>query len=73
MKTSADWLKEIEDLYEGQKTGRIKAAQAVEMNNTIGKLISLTKLQLEYNKLKKLLDHKGDQIPMLETSGKEHL
>lgn len=63
MKTSADWLKEIEELYDGQKSGRIKPPQAVEMNNTIGKLISLTKLQLEYNKAKKDL---SSQIGMLE-------
>lgn len=67
MRTSNDWLKEIEELYEGQKNGSIKAPQAVEMNNTIGKLIHLTKLQLEYNKLRRQLDDKASQIPMLES------
>ena len=66
MKTSADWLKEIEDLYDGQKCGRITPPKAVEMNNTIGKLIALSKLQLEYNKMQSQLKEKGAAIPMLE-------
>lgn len=67
MKTSADWLQEIENLFEGQKEGTIKPAQAVEMNNTIGKLIGLTKLQLEYNKQRQATGNKQATIPMLET------
>jgi hypothetical protein len=66
MKNAKDWLKELEDLYEGQKTGRIKPVQAVEMNNTIGKVISLTKLQLENQKLQGSLGDKAPRVPMLD-------
>jgi len=69
MKNSADWMKEIEDLYEGQKTGRIKAVQAVEMNNSIGKMIALIKLQLEYNNLRHRLGANCVKIAVLESSG----
>lgn len=66
MKTTADWINEIEALYEGQKSGKVKPVQAVEMNNTIGKLISLTKVQLEYQRMKQSLGAKAVTIPMLE-------
>lgn len=67
MKTTTDWLKELEELYDGQKTGRIKPVTAVEMNNTIGKVIALAKLQLEYNRARKTMQANGEKIPMLET------
>lgn len=70
MKTSQDWLKEIEELYENQKSGQTAPPQAREMNQTIGKVISLTKLQLEYNKRCKRNEDGPPAIPMLE-AGKD--
>lgn len=64
MKTANDWMKELEALYEGQKTGKIKPPAAVEMNNTIGKVINLAKLQLEYQRSRQKSD--GRIIAMLE-------
>lgn len=66
MKNAAEWLKEIEDLYEGQKTGRITPPKAVEMNNTIGKLIAFTKMQLEHHKQQTQLKEHAAKIPQLD-------
>lgn len=66
MKTSADWLRELEELYDGQKAGRIKPVQAVEMNNTVGKVIALTKLQLEYARVQ--ATGKAPRIALLENT-----
>ena len=68
MKTTADWISEIEQLFDAQKLGRIKPSQAVEMNNTVGKLIGITKLQIEYHKLKQQCGSKMTKIPTLEAT-----
>ena len=52
----------MEQLFDGQKAGRIKPVQAVEMNNTFGKVLGLLKLQLEDNKLRV---HNGDRMNQL--------
>lgn len=63
MKTDEEWEQEINDLYDGHKSGRIKTVAAVELNNTIGKLISLRKLKVEEKKMQFLLDHRDIRIP----------
>ena len=50
MKTAQQWASEIEELYESQKQGKTEAKQAREMNQTVKTLISLTRLQLQYNR-----------------------
>lgn len=52
MKTAQQWAAEIEELYESQKQGKTESKVAREMNQTVKTLISLTKLQLQYNKEK---------------------
>ena len=52
MKTAQQWASEIEELYESQKQGKTESKVAREMNQTVKTLISLTKLQLQYNKEK---------------------
>jgi hypothetical protein len=64
MKTDQQWLQEINDLYEGQKTGRITTVAAVELNNTLGKLIGIRKLKLEEEKMKFLLAAKVESEPL---------
>jgi hypothetical protein len=58
----------LERLAEGQESGRIKPAAAVEMNNTVGKAISLAKCSLDYQVMKAKLGDKANIIPMLEAS-----
>ena len=52
MKTAQQWAAEIEELYESQKQGKTESKVAREMNQTVKTLISLTKLQLQYNREK---------------------
>ena len=67
MKNTTDWTNALNELYEAQKSGNIKAADAEEMNNTAGKVIGFMKLQLEYNKLRVQTKNKIAKIDMLET------
>lgn len=69
MKNTQYWMEYLERLAEGQETGKIKAPQAVEMNNTVGKVISLAKTAIEYQRLKNNLGGKAETIPALEMGG----
>jgi hypothetical protein len=59
------WRKELEDLYLGLKSGKIKPSVATEMNNTIGKVINLTKLELEYSRMVHQMGAAAPKIPLL--------
>lgn len=41
------WMKNLESLFEAQRAGTIKAADAAEMNNSVGKVIALARASLE--------------------------
>lgn len=47
MKNAEYWMEYLERLAEGQESGTIKPAEASEMNNTVGKVVSLAKATLE--------------------------
>jgi hypothetical protein len=47
MKNATYWMEYLERLAEGQEKGTIKPNQAVEMNNTAGKVISLAKASMD--------------------------
>jgi hypothetical protein len=51
MKNATYWMEYLERLAEGQERGSIKPVQAVEMNNTVGKVISLAKASLEAQRM----------------------
>lgn len=51
MKNATYWMEYLERLAEGQERGTIKAVQAVEMNNTVGKVISLAKASLDAQRM----------------------
>ena len=70
MKNIKDWTDKLAALYAAQEEGTIKPAQAMEMNNTAGKVVSFLKLQLEYNKSRQQTGNKLAQIEMLETPSK---
>jgi hypothetical protein len=67
MKNTTDWTNALNDLYTAQDEKTISPVQAVEMNNTAGKVIGFLKLQLEYNKLRLQTKGKIAKIAMLET------
>ena len=71
MKNATYWLEYLERLADGQEKGKIKAPQAVEMNNTVGKVIALAKTTLEYARLKNHLGSKSPVIQMLESGDGE--
>ena len=62
MKTASELATDLGQLFDDQKAGKVCAAQAVEMNNTVGKWIGLMKVQLEYHAARKRL---GDAQPKL--------
>ena len=70
MKTAQQWASEIEELYESQKQGKTEAKQAREMNQTVKTLISLTRLQLQYNREKLQAREGAISVPLLEESKK---
>jgi len=51
MKNATYWMEYLERLAEGQERGTIKPVQAVEMNNTVGKVISLAKASLDAQRM----------------------
>lgn len=57
---------ELEELFKGLKSGKIKPPQACEMNNAVGKMINLAKLQIEYTRLQRELGPSAPNIPALE-------
>lgn len=62
---ASEWRTELEELYQGLKKGSIKPQVACEMNNTIGKVINLTKLELEYHRMLQQYGDKTPRIPLL--------
>ena len=55
----------LERLAEGQEEGNIKPVQAVEMNNTVGKVISLAKASLEAQRMREKTKNLKT-LPMLD-------
>ncbi len=53
MKNAEQMTADIQEVYAQLKTGQIKHKEAAELNNCIGKMIGLAKVQLEYHKLRK--------------------
>lgn len=51
--TISDWRLKCEELYDGLESGKVKVVDAVERNNTIGKVASLFKLELMERMLEK--------------------
>lgn len=68
MKNAQYWNEYLERIAEGQKNGSIKPKQAAEIKKTAKLAISLTKLQLDYQRMKQTLGEKAVVIPMLESS-----
>jgi len=60
--------KELSELYQNLKTGKIKPPVACEMNNAAGKMIGLAKLQLEYMRLGKSTPSDANRIGLLEST-----
>ncbi len=60
--------KELSELYQALKSGKIKPPVACEMNNAAGKMIGLAKLQLEYMRLGKGTPTSENRIGLLESS-----
>jgi hypothetical protein len=63
MKTASELATELATLFDEQRAGKVSAAQAVEMNNTVGKWIGLMKVQLEYHAARKRL---GKSLPVMQ-------
>lgn len=72
MKNAQYWMEYLERLAEGQERGTIKAPQAVEMNNTVGKVIALAKACLESQRMKAKSANMMP-IPSLEFNSSENL
>jgi hypothetical protein len=51
MKNATYWMEYLERLAEGQERGTIKPVQAVEMNNTVGKVITLAKASMDAQRM----------------------
>ena len=60
--------KELAELYQNLKSGKIKPPVACEMNNAAGKMIGLAKLQLEYMRLGKATPTSENRIGLLENA-----
>ena len=51
MKNATYWMEYLERLAEGQERGTIKPVLAVEMNNTVGKVIALAKASMDAQRM----------------------
>ena len=71
MKSSADWIKDIEELFELQKKGKIERGDAAQMNATLGNLIKLTAQQIRWMEVREKLNGKVVDIPQLMPPDKE--
>ncbi len=67
---ATQWRTELEELFQSLKTGKIKPPVATEMNNTMGKVIALTKLEMDYHRLCQLQGDKAPKIALLASSNK---
>lgn len=54
---------ELIDVFKGLRNGSVNAKDAVEINNTAGKIISSAKVQIAYHALRK----ETPSIPFLES------
>lgn len=62
MKNMTDARLETVKIFDELRAGGMKRADAKELNNTIGKIIGTTKVQLEYAALRK----EAPEIPFLK-------
>jgi len=62
MKNITEVRKEAVKIFDELRSGDLKTADAKELNNTIGKIIGTTKVQLEYAALRK----EKPEIPFLK-------
>jgi hypothetical protein len=69
MTTITDIRNDLINVFEGLQNGTVERKDAVEINNTAGKIISSAKTQLAYAALRQ---EKPD-IPFLDTSTKEQI
>jgi hypothetical protein len=53
MKTAEEMSLELQLVFDELKAGNIKAKEAAELTNCVGKMIGLAKVQLEYHALRK--------------------
>jgi len=53
VKTAEEMALELQLVFEELKAGQIKAKDAAELTNCVGKMIGLAKVQLEYHALRK--------------------
>lgn len=53
MKTAEEMTLELQLVFDELKAGIIKHKEAAELTNTVGKMIGLAKVQLEYHALRK--------------------
>lgn len=53
MRTAEAMTVELQTIFEELKTGQIKHKDAAELNNCVGKMIGLAKVQLEYHAARK--------------------
>lgn len=66
MKTANEMILEVQAIFYGLKAGEVKLKDAAEMHNSVGKMIGLTKLQLEYAALRK----EAPDLPFLADKSK---
>ncbi len=60
--------KELSELFQSLKSGKVKPAVACEMNNSAGKMISLAGLQLKYMQMGKGSPTAENRIGLLESA-----
>ena len=53
MKTADQMMLELQTVFEKLKTGEMEHKVAAELHNGVGKMIALTRAQLEYHTLRK--------------------
>ena len=53
MKTANEMTLEMQEIFNGLKSGQISHKDAAELTNCVGKMIGLAKVQLEYYAMRK--------------------
>jgi hypothetical protein len=65
MTNITDIRNQLIEVFDGLRNGTIKVADAVEINNTAGKIINTAKVQIAYSALRS----EAPYIPFLDTTG----
>ncbi|RAK68818.1 hypothetical protein [Phenylobacterium kunshanense] len=67
MTTIADIRNDLIEVFNGLKNGTMEAREAVEINNTAGKIISSAKVQIAYHALR----GEAPNIPFLSSTAEQ--